>query len=49
MSNQFQELAAQYKDEIVQTASEMLQINSQSTQEGDFAQYVAEQNEGPGL
>ena len=42
MSNQFQELAAQYKDEIVQTASEMLQINSQSTQEGDFAQYVAD-------
>ena len=34
------ELVSEYKDEIVQTASEMLQINSQSTQEGEFAEYV---------
>ena len=40
MSNRFKELAAKYKDEIVKTASEMLQINSQSTQEGAFAEYV---------
>ncbi len=40
MKEKFRELMMEYKDEIVKTASEMLQINSQSTQEGEFAEYV---------
>jgi acetylornithine deacetylase/succinyl-diaminopimelate desuccinylase-like protein len=40
MKEKFVSLVEQYKDEIIQTASEMIQINSQSTQEGDLAQYV---------
>ena len=40
MQTKFQELAAQYKDEIVKTASEMIQINSQSTHEGEVAAYI---------
>lgn len=40
MNQKFMELAKHYKGEIIQTASEMIQINSQSTQEGEFAQYV---------
>lgn len=40
MKEKFMELMLEYKDEIVNTASEMLQINSQSTQEGEFAEYV---------
>lgn len=42
MKEKFESLVKQYKDEIIKTASEMIQINSQSTQEGEFAQYVAE-------
>lgn len=40
MKERFMELMLEYKDQIVNTASEMLQINSQSTQEGKFAEYV---------
>lgn len=40
MKEKFESLVKQYKDEIIKTASEMIQINSQSTQEGEFAQYV---------
>jgi len=40
MNDKFIELAKQYQDEIIQTASEMIQINSQSTDEGELAQYV---------
>lgn len=40
MQTKFQELAAQYQEKITQTASEMLQINSQSTQEGAMAAYT---------
>lgn len=42
MHRKFAELAAEYKDEIIQTASELIQINSQSTQEGEVAKYVVE-------
>lgn len=42
MNPKFIESAKQYKDEIVRTASEMIQINSQSTQEGEFAQYTVD-------
>ena len=40
MNEQLKELAEAYLDDIVRTASEMLQINSQSTQEGELAKYV---------
>lgn len=42
MKQKLVELAKQYEDEIIRTASEMLQINSQSTDEGKFAQYVVD-------
>ncbi|MGI6424341.1 MAG: hypothetical protein ACOX2A_03650 [Tepidanaerobacteraceae bacterium] len=42
MNQKIAELAKKYKDEIVQTASEMIQINSQSTQEGEMAQYTVD-------
>ena len=42
MNQKFIEIAKQYKDEIVQTASEIIQINSQSTHEGKFAQYTVD-------
>ncbi|MCR1898796.1 M20/M25/M40 family metallo-hydrolase [Irregularibacter muris] len=42
MNQEFRDLTQQYKDEITKTASEMIQINSQSTQEGEFAQYVVD-------
>lgn len=38
----FSQIAAKYHDEIVKTASEMIQINSQSTQEGAMAQYTVD-------
>ena len=37
-----QAIAAKYKDEIVKTASELIQINSQSLHEGEMAAYVQE-------
>lgn len=42
MDQKFIKLAEKYKDEIVKTASEMIQINSQSTHEGEFAQYTVD-------
>lgn len=41
MKETFLKLAEQYRDDIVATASEMIRINSQSTQEGDMAAYTA--------
>ncbi len=38
----FKSIAEKYHGDIVKTASEMIQINSQSTQEGPLAQYVTE-------
>ena len=49
MNQKIAELAKKYKDEIVQTASEMIQINSQSTQEGEMAQYIVDKMQGTGL
>lgn len=40
MSNSFAQLAAQHYDDIVQTAVDMIRINSQSTQEGEMAAYT---------
>jgi Acetylornithine deacetylase/Succinyl-diaminopimelate desuccinylase and related deacylases len=40
MKETFLKLADQYQDEIVKTASEMVQINSQSTQEKEMAEYT---------
>lgn len=40
MNNTFKALAAKYKDEIVRTASELIQLNSQSLDEGRVAEYV---------
>ena len=40
MKEKFIELTNQYMDEIIRTASELIQINSQSTQEGKVAQYT---------
>lgn len=40
MSNPYQELAARNRELIIQTASEMLQINSQSTHEDEMAAYT---------
>jgi putative selenium metabolism hydrolase len=40
MGEKFKELAAQYKDEIVKTASEMLQLPSNSLQEAEMAAYT---------
>lgn len=42
MNEQLKALAAKYKDEIVQTASELIQINSQSLHEGELAQYIVD-------
>lgn len=36
MKQKLVELVKEYKDDIVKTASEMIQINSQSTQEGEI-------------
>lgn len=41
MNETFHAIAAKYKDEIVQTASELIQINSQSLHEKELAEYVA--------
>lgn len=40
MNERYLALAKEYQEEIIRTASEMLQINSQSTQEAAFAAYV---------
>jgi len=40
MKEKFIELTNQYMDEIIKTASELIQINSQSTKEGEVAQYT---------
>ncbi|HYE83450.1 MAG TPA: M20/M25/M40 family metallo-hydrolase [Clostridia bacterium] len=40
MKQKLEKLAEKYHDEIVKTASEMIRINSQSTKEAEFAQYV---------
>lgn len=40
MNQQFLDMAKAAKEDIVRTASEMLQINSQSTHEGEFAHYL---------
>ena len=42
MKQKLVELVKEYKDDIVKTASEMIQINSQSTQEGEMAKYTEE-------
>ena len=42
MNEQFKAIAAKYHDEIVQTASELIQINSQSMYEGELAQYIVD-------
>lgn len=42
MNEQFKAVAAKYHDEIVQTASELIQINSQSMYEGELAQYIVD-------
>ena len=42
VKDQLKELALQYKDEIVQTASEIIQINSQSTEEKELADYLVD-------
>ena len=42
MNEAFKAIAAKYKDEIVQTASELIQINSQSMYEGELAQYIVD-------
>jgi len=41
MKEIFTKLAKQYEQEIIKTASEMIQINSQSTQEKEMAEYTA--------
>lgn len=42
MNEQMKAIAAKYKDEIVQTASELIRRNSQSLQEGEVAAYIQE-------
>lgn len=42
MNYRFVKLAKKYEDDIIKTASEMIQINSQSTQEGRMAQYTVD-------
>ena len=40
MNNTLKAVAEKYKDEIIRTASELIQINSQSLHEGEVAAYV---------
>lgn len=40
MNEKLAAIAAKYHDEIVQTASELIQINSQSLYEGNLADYL---------
>ena len=42
MNELLKSIAAKYKDDIVRTASELIQRNSQSLHEGDVAAYVQE-------
>lgn len=42
MNQQLQSVAKQFHDEIVKTASELIQINSQSTKEEALAKYIQE-------
>jgi len=48
MGNQFKDLAAKYKDEIVRTASELVQINSQSLHEKEIAAYISKKMDSLG-
>lgn len=40
MNDKLKAVAAKYHDEVVRTASELIQINSQSLEEGELAQYL---------
>ncbi len=42
MNEVLKTIAAKYKDDIVHTASELIQRNSQSLHEGEVAAYVQE-------
>ena len=48
MEKEFAKLVNEYKEEIIQTASEMLKINSQSTHERELAEYVVKKMEDLG-
>ena len=48
MNEQMKAIAAKYKDEIVRTASELIQINSQSLHEGEVAGYIRKKMEDLG-
>lgn len=42
MNEKFKQVALKYHDEIVKTASELIQINSQSKEEGPLAKYMTD-------
>ena len=47
MNEVLKTIAAKYKDDIVHTASELIQRNSQSLHEGEVAAYVQEKMKSP--
>ena len=48
MNEQMKAIAAKYKDEIVRTASELIQRDSQSLHEGEVAAYIQKKMEALG-